>query len=88
MEITENIENYNPDAWLINFSNPSGIIAEALLNNTKVKMIGLCNVPIIIKREAMQRVPKEAKSIYIDYVDLNHLSWITGIYYDAREVLQ
>jgi len=88
MEIAEYIENYSPDAWLINFSNPSGIIAEALLNNTNVKMISLCNVPIIMKKEALQRVPEEAKSVCIDYVGLNHLSWITGIYCDGREVLQ
>jgi 6-phospho-beta-glucosidase len=88
MEIAEYIENYSPDAWLINFSNPSGIIAEALLNNTNVKTISLCNVPIILKKEALQRVPEEAKSVCIDYVGLNHLSWITGIYCDGREVLQ
>jgi len=88
IEIAENIENYSPDAWLINFSNPSGIIAEALLNNTKVKTIGLCNVPIIMKRNAMQRIPEDAKNVHIDYVGLNHLSWITAIYCDGREVLQ
>jgi len=88
MEIAENIENYSPDAWLINFSNPSGIIAEALLNNTKVKTIGLCNVPIVMKREAMQRTPENAKNVHIDYVGLNHLSWITAIYCDGREILQ
>ncbi len=88
MDIAEYVENYSPDAWLINFSNPSGIITEALLNNTNVKAIGLCNVPIIMKKEALQRVPKETKSVCIDYVGLNHLSWITGIYCDGREVLQ
>jgi 6-phospho-beta-glucosidase len=88
MDIAEYVENYSPEAWLINFSNPSGIIAEALLNNTSVKMIGLCNAPIIMKREAMQRVPEGTSNIRIDYIGLNHLSWITGIYSDGREVLQ
>ena len=88
MELAEYIENYSSDAWLINFSNPSGIIAEVLLNNTKVKTIGLCNVPIIMKKEAIQRIPKNAKDVRIDYVGLNHLSWITGIYCDGREILQ
>ena len=88
MDIAEYVENYSPDAWLINFSNPSGIIAEALLNNTNVKMIGLCNAPIIMKREAMQRVPEGTSNIRIDYVGLNHLSWITAIYCDGREILQ
>lgn len=88
MNIAEFIENYSPDAWLINFSNPSGIIAEALLNNTNVKMIGLCNTPIIMKREAIQRAPEGVGNIRIDYVGLNHLSWITAIYCDGREILQ
>ncbi|GAI29436.1 unnamed protein product, partial [marine sediment metagenome] len=88
MELAEYIENYSSDAWLINFSNPSGIVAEALLNNTKVKAIGLCNVPIVMKKEAMQRIPEDAKNVRIDYVGLNHLSWITGIYCDGREILQ
>jgi len=88
MELAEYIENYSPDAWLINFSNPSGIIAEALLNNTKVKMIGLCNVPIVMKKEVIQRIPEDTKNVRIDYVGLNHLSWITAIYYDDRKILQ
>ncbi|TFG93224.1 MAG: 6-phospho-beta-glucosidase [Candidatus Atribacteria bacterium] len=88
MNIAEFIENYSPDAWLINFSNPSGIIAEALLNNTNIKMIGLCNTPIIMKREAIQRAPEGVGNIRIDYVGLNHLSWITAIYCDGREILQ
>jgi len=88
MNIAEYIVNYSPDTWLINFSNPSGIITEALLNNTNVKMIGLCNTPIIMKREAIRRVPEGAGNIRIDYVGLNHLSWITAIYCDGREILQ
>lgn len=44
MDITRDMEKYAPNAWLINFSNPSGIIAEAVLNNSSVKMIGLCNL--------------------------------------------
>ena len=44
--ICDRIEAICPDAWLINFTNPSGIITEFVLNNTNVKNIGLCNVPI------------------------------------------
>ena len=46
MKIVHKMEEICPDAWLINFSNPSGMIAEAVLNNSKIKMMGLCNVPI------------------------------------------
>lgn len=44
--ICDRIEAICPDAWLINFTNPSGLITEFVLNNTNVKNIGLCNVPI------------------------------------------
>ena len=46
MNIAKRMEVLCPDAWLINFSNPSGMLAQALLNHTKVKTLGLCNVPI------------------------------------------
>lgn len=46
LDICKDIEELCPEAWLINFTNPSGMVTEAVLNNTKVKCIGLCNVPV------------------------------------------
>ncbi len=89
MNIAKLMEQYCPDAWLINFTNPSGLIADVLLNNTKVKMMGLCNVPVYTKKQTIEnRVPKDAKDVHIEYVGLNHLSWITAIYCDGEEILQ
>jgi 6-phospho-beta-glucosidase len=65
------------DAWLINFSNPSGIIAEAVLNLTDTNMIGLCNCPI-----NMVKGIADVLGTYdfdYEYVGLNHLSWITSV---------
>ena len=78
MHIAKQMEELCPEAWLINFSNPSGIIAEALQNYSSIKSIGLCNVPInmII---GVQESLKE-KELDIQYVGLNHLSFITGIW--------
>jgi 6-phospho-beta-glucosidase len=88
MKIAETIERLAPEAWLINFSNPSGIIAETLLNHTKVKMIGLCNAPINMIKDAEKRVPEGTKEFDYDFVGLNHLCWITSIYADGKEVLK
>ena len=86
MKIVKLMEEYCPDAWLINFSNPSGMIAEALLNYTNVKMMGLCNVPINtidgIKR-AMNLPNAE-----IEYMGLNHFAFITKIEQDGKDYLQ
>ena len=88
MNVAETIQRLAPNAWLINFSNPSGIIAEAILNYTKVKTIGLCNNPINMAKDARVRLPEGTKEFDFDYMGLNHLSWITAIYADGKEILQ
>jgi 6-phospho-beta-glucosidase len=89
MDIAEQMKKYCPEAWLINFSNPSGLIAEAILNHTDIKMIGLCNVPINMKKSVMKLMPDSDTDPRVDYAGLNHLSWITGVYDDSgKEVLQ
>ena len=86
MKIVKLMEEYCPDAWLINFSNPSGMIAEALLNYTNVKMMGLCNVPINtidgIKRS--MNLP----DANIEYMGLNHFAYITKIEANGKDYLQ
>lgn len=88
VKIAETIERLAPNAWLINFSNPSGIIAEALLNHTNVKMIGLCNAPINMIKDAKRRLPEGTKEFDYDFVGLNHLCWITSLYADGKDVLK
>ncbi len=82
--ICDRIEAICPDAWLINFTNPSGIITEFILNNTNVKNIGLCNVPIDMIDDVKEITGEDSK---ITYVGLNHLSWITSIKKDGKELL-
>ncbi|MDR1664499.1 MAG: 6-phospho-beta-glucosidase, partial [Clostridiales bacterium] len=69
--------NAASDAWLINFSNPSGIIAEAVLNHTDTHMIGLCNCPINMVKEIADTIGTD--NFDYEYVGLNHLSWITSV---------
>lgn len=75
-EIAAAIEAYSPNAWLINFTNPSGIITEYLANYTRVKQVGLCNVPISMYDDIYESVGKDVK---ITYLGLNHLSWVTSV---------
>lgn len=65
------------NAWLINFSNPSGIIAQAVLNHTDVNMIGLCNCAINMVKGIADTIGTDAFDY--EYVGLNHLSWITSV---------
>ena len=86
MKIAHRMEELCPDAWLINFSNPSGMIAEAVLNNTKIKMLGLCNVPINTIDGIKSKM--DLPNAEIEYVGLNHLAWITGIRQGGVDYLQ
>jgi len=87
MNVAKQMERLAPRAWLINFSNPSGILAQALLNHTNVNMIGLCNNPINMHRQAKALAPEGAKNFDFEYVGLNHLSWITKILADGIDLM-
>lgn len=86
LEIVKMMEKLCPDAWLINFTNPSGLVAQALLNHTKVKMIGLCNVPLNMIDSIKKRMGLEEAEV--EYVGLNHLSYVTSIKYQGKDYLQ
>ncbi len=82
--ICDRIEAICPDAWLINFTNTSGIITEFVLNHTNVKNIGLCNVPIDMLDDVKEITGLDSE---ITYLGLNHLSWITSVKKDGEELL-
>lgn len=82
--ICDRIEAVCPNAWLINFTNPSGIITEFVLNNTNVKCVGLCNVPIDMIDDIKEDVGDDME---YTYVGLNHLSWMTSVRVNGEELI-
>ncbi|MCL2514018.1 MAG: 6-phospho-beta-glucosidase [Oscillospiraceae bacterium] len=83
-DIAEKIEKNCPDAWLVNFTNPSGIITEFFDNYTNVKCMGLCNIPVIMVDEIKEAAGADAE---VEYVGLNHLSFVTSVKKDGAELL-
>ncbi|MFH0802362.1 MAG: 6-phospho-beta-glucosidase, partial [bacterium] len=79
LEIARVVECFCPQAWVINFTNPSGIITEALANYSSVKVIGLCNVPLVMRRDIAASLGVQAESLKVDSFGLNHLSWVQRI---------
>jgi 6-phospho-beta-glucosidase len=86
LEICRDIEELCPDAWLINFTNPSGILAEAVLKYSQVKSIGLCNVPIGMKMGVARLLGVDLSRVEIDFAGLNHLVYGLHVYLDGQEV--
>ena len=83
LDIAADIERLAPDATLINFTNPAGLVTEALCRHTDVTTIGLCNVPWSIKARVARSLGVDMAAIEFDYVGLNHLSWVRGVTVDG-----
>jgi 6-phospho-beta-glucosidase len=87
LDLARRMERLCPRATLINFSNPSGLVAEAVANRTTVRMWGLCNGPINMVRHLQSLLPLGVKNFDYDFVGLNHLCWITAAYADGVDML-
>lgn len=76
LEIVEDMKRYCPDAWLINFTNPSGMVTEAVVRygNWK-KVIGLCNIPVIATMEEPGLIDKQQEQLVYQFAGLNHFHW-------------
>jgi 6-phospho-beta-glucosidase len=74
------------DAWIIDFTNPVGIVTRALLDAGH-RAIGLCNVAINFQRQIAAHLGVPADRVLVDQVGLNHLTWIRAVWIDGRDVL-
>lgn len=79
LDIAFDVERLAPHALLLNFTNPAGMITEALLRHTKVRVVGLCNVPLGMKHMIAHWLTKDPAHLVLDYVGLNHLSWVRAV---------
>lgn len=79
LEIAADIAELAPDAMLLNFTNPAGLVTEALCRHSSVRTIGLCNVPWTMQARLARAFAVDAVDVRLDYVGLNHLSWVRGV---------
>jgi 6-phospho-beta-glucosidase len=85
--IAADMSLHAPNARLINFTNPSGLITEAVSTHADVETIGLCNSPRGALVSIAELLDVEPARIRLDYVGLNHLSWVRGVDLDGRDVM-
>ncbi len=83
LDIAADVARHAPDATLLNFTNPAGLVTEAICRYGDVPAIGLCNVPWTVKAQVARALRVEASAVDFDYVGLNHLSWIRGVTVDG-----
>ncbi|MFH0518125.1 6-phospho-beta-glucosidase [Streptomyces sp. M41] len=78
LDIADRVRRTNPTAWIIDFTNPVGIVTRALLQEGH-KAVGLCNVAIGFQRKFAALLDLAPADIHLDHVGLNHLTWETGV---------
>jgi 6-phospho-beta-glucosidase len=83
LDICKDIEELAPNALLVNFTNPAGMVTEAVLKYSKVRTMGLCNLPIETKMQIAHLMGVDVSSIDIEMVGINHLNWTTKILVDG-----
>src|SRR5207247_2041176 len=87
LEIAEKVRERAADgAWIVDFTNPVGIVTRALLDHGH-RALGLCNVAIGFQRHWAAALGVEPSRIVVDQVGLNHLTWVRRVLLDGRDVL-
>lgn len=88
LDIARDLEELNSSAWLLNFTNPAGMVTQALLNHSDVSAIGLCNVPINMQMGIAEAFGVQPEDVGMDFFGLNHLSFARRIFIKGRDVTQ
>lgn len=88
LDIAHRVERLAPDAWIINFTNPAGMVTEAVARYSKAKIIGLCNVPITMHHmiASMLQLPRER--VALSFAGLNHMVWVHRVLADGQDVTE
>jgi 6-phospho-beta-glucosidase len=87
LEIAERVRALSaPEAWIVDFTNPVGIVTRALLDGGH-RAVGLCNVAIGFQRRFAEWLRVEPARVVVDQVGLNHLTWVRRVLLDGDDVL-
>lgn len=85
LEICQAVVKYSPDAWIINYSNPASIVADAIEKLCpEVRIMNICDMPIGMMLRMSEILGCEEHEIEVDYFGLNHFGWFTNVYVNGE----
>lgn len=87
LHVAERVAAVCPGAWIINFTNPAGMVTEAMQQVLGERVVGICDSPVGLGRRAARAMGLEPGRTRPDYVGLNHLGWLRGLMHDGRDVM-
>ncbi len=87
IDIAERIKRLAPDAWVINFTNPAGMVTQAMQRVLGDRVVGICDSALGVAKRAAAALGHDLACAEIDYAGLNHLGWLQALRIDGRDVL-
>ena len=87
LRIAEAVRDHAPSAWVINFTNPAGMVTEAMSRVLGDRVIGICDSPVGLFRRVARALDIDIADAWFDYAGLNHLGWLRRVLVDGRDVL-
>ncbi|MFE9662373.1 6-phospho-beta-glucosidase [Streptomyces sp. NPDC005955] len=85
--IARRVAEVAPDAWFINFTNPAGLVTEAMSRHLGDRVIGICDSPVGLGRRVARALGADPATVEVDYVGLNHLGWLRALRVDGKDEL-
>ncbi|HWE82018.1 MAG TPA: hypothetical protein VG265_10230 [Gaiellaceae bacterium] len=87
LDIADRVRELAPEAWIVDFTNPVGIVTRALLDAGH-RAVGLCSAAMVFQRHFAHVLGVASESVELDHVGLNHLTWELGVRVAGRDVLR
>lgn len=87
-DIIKDMKRLCPNAWLINFTNPSGVVSEAVFRYAEFeKFIGVCNVPINLTNHFAEVLKVKPKDLIPYFAGVNHMSYVLNVFHQNKDRL-
>jgi 6-phospho-beta-glucosidase len=80
------VEQLSADGWIINFTNPAGLITQAIMSRTGARVVGICDTPTELFHRIALALGAHLEEVVCDYVGLNHLGWVRRIRLRGEDV--
>jgi 6-phospho-beta-glucosidase len=87
VRLAEAVADRAPDAWFVNFTNPAGLVTEAVQGVLGDRAIGVCDSPSALCRRVAAALGRRREELWFDYFGLNHLGWLGGVHDGRRDLL-
>jgi 6-phospho-beta-glucosidase len=87
LELAEAVAERAPSAWFVNFTNPAGLVTEAIRDVIGDRALGICDSPRALCLRVAAALGREPEELWFDYFGLNHLGWLRGVNDGARDLL-